>query len=83
MKEHHRTPFWLKYWMLVSGCEVILSTPIKHFDKKAASKIVDAISKDLLSLDIKVIDNQNINSKEVGRKGLHLNDWDIKKVAKT
>ena len=62
-------------------CEVIISTPVKIFDNQAARKTIDSLNKKLVDLNICRIDNSNIGNRDIGRRGLHLNNQGIKKLA--
>ena len=66
---------------LVPECEVIVSTPVRRFDNKTASNIIDLVNKKLPGLGLNIIKNSNIGSSDIGRRGLHLDDRGDKKVA--
>ena len=59
---------------LFPECEVIVSTPVRRFDNKAASNIIDLVNKKLPGLGLNIINNSNIGNSDIGRRGLHLND---------
>ena len=60
---------------------VTISTPMKRTDQSSAGKIVDELNRKIRSLRLSIVDNNNIGSKEIGRKGLHLNDKGVSKFA--
>ena len=61
--------------------KVTMSTPIKRTDQSSAGKIIEEVNRKIRSLGLSTVDNNNIGSKEIGRKGLHLNDKGISKFA--
>ena len=63
------------------NCEVRMSTPIKGMDNQAANKIINSLNKRLVDLSLCCIDNNNIGNRDIGRRGLHLNNQGIKKRA--
>ena len=60
---------------------VTVSTPIKRTDKSSAGKTIDELNRKIRSLRLSTVDNNNIGFKEIGRKGLHLNDKGVSKLA--
>ena len=44
-------------------------------------KIIEALNKRILSLDLNIVNNQNIGANDIGRRGLHLNNNGINKLA--
>ena len=66
---------------LVPECEVIVSTPVRRFDNKATSNIIDLVNKKIPGIGPNIITNSNIGSSDIGRRGLHLNDRGSKKLA--
>ena len=62
-------------------CEVVISIPIMRTDKEAAGQMVESLNRKLKSLDLNIIDNNNITAKDLGRRGLHLNNRGISKFA--
>ena len=53
-------------------CTVVLSTPMKRMDNGAAGKIIETLNKRILSLDLNIVNNQNIGANDIGRKGCTL-----------
>ena len=62
-------------------CTVVLSTPTKRTDNGAAGKIIEALNKRILSLGLNIVNNQNIGANDIGRRGLHLNNNGVNKLA--
>ena len=60
------------------NCKVVISTPTLRTDDGKAALTVSH----LLQLDIDVIDNRNINARNLGNKGLHLNPTGTSRLAK-
>ena len=63
-------------------CKVWLSTPTLRTDNGKATLTVSQLVNHLLNLNIDVIDNRNIKSRHLSRKGLHLNDSGSKLLAR-
>ena len=63
-------------------CKVWLSTLILRTDNGKATLTVSQLVNHLLNLNIDVIDNRNIKSRHLSRKGLHLNDSGSKLLAR-
>ena len=61
--------------------KVVISIPIMRTDKEAAGQMVESLNRKLKSLDLNIIDNNNITAKDLGRRGLHLNNRGISKFA--
>ena len=64
----------------IDGCKVILSLPTLRVDKPSANKIIQTLNKKIQSLGINIINNNNINRYDIGRKGLHLNMKGVNKL---
>ena len=62
--------------------KVWLSTPTLRTDNGKATLTVSQLVNHLLNLNIDVIDNRNIKSRHLSRKGLHLNDSGSKLLAR-
>ena len=60
---------------------VVISTPLKRNDKVGAGKIIETLNKKIRGLGLNIVDNKNIDSPELGRKGLHLNQRGVGKFA--
>ena len=58
-----------------------ISTPMERTDQLSAGKIFDELNRKIRSLRLSIVENNNIGSKEIGRKGLHLNDKGVTKFA--
>ena len=54
-------------------CRMFISTPTLHTDDSKAQITVRQLTKHLLQLKIDTINNNNINVRHLGGKGLHLN----------
>ena len=61
--------------------KVIFSTPIKRFDNPKSQLCVDHLSTNLRESGHEIVDNINIQSDGIGKKGLHLNNKGIGKFA--
>ena len=55
-------------------CKVFILTPTLHSNNGIATLTVNQLTNLLLQLNIDIVDNRNINSKHLSRKGLHLNE---------
>ena len=60
----------------------MLSTPTLRTDNGKVTLTVSQLVNHLLNLNIDVIDNRNIKSRHLSRKGLHLNDSGSKLLAR-
>ena len=60
---------------------VILSQPIIRTDKPRATRIIIDVIKKFDELNIIKMDDSNIERVNLGRKGLHLNDYGTRKLA--
>ena len=63
-------------------CKDWLSTPTLRTDNGKATLTVSQLVNHLLNLNIDVIDNRNIKSRNISRKGLYLNDSKSKLLAR-
>ena len=63
------------------GATVVISTPLKRNDKVGAYQIIETLNKKIRGLGLNIVDNRNINSPELGRKGLHLNPRGVGKFS--
>ena len=66
----------------VPETKVVISAPIVRIDNGKAALTIRNIIKHLQQLDIEIINNENINHKDLGRKGLHLSKYGKSKFAK-
>ena len=64
------------------NCEVIISTPTLRTDDGKAALTVSQLTNHLLQQDIDIIDNRNINVRNLGNKGLYLNPTGASRLAK-
>ena len=64
------------------NCKVVISTPTLRRDDRKAVFTVSQLTKHLLLLDIDIIDNRNINARNLGNKGLYLNPTGANSLAK-
>ena len=62
--------------------KVVISAPIVRTDNGKAALTIRNIIKHLQQLGIEIINNENINHKDLGRKGLHLPKYGKSKFAK-
>ena len=58
----------------LSDWKVFISTPTLRSDNGKATLTVNQLTNHLLQLNIDIVDNRNIISKHLSRKGLHLNE---------
>ena len=63
-------------------CDVWLSTPTMRTDRGKEALTVSHLTNHLLQLKINIIDNRNITSKHLSRRGLHLNVSGCNQLAK-
>ena len=57
----------------LSTCKLFTSTPTLRTDDGKAQITVSQLTKHLLQLKIDTVNNNNINIRQLGEKGLHLN----------
>ena len=76
----------LKFKALVkdslSTCKIFTSTPTLRTDNGKAQITVSQLTKHLLQLKIDTVNNNKINARHLGRKGLHLNQSGSKHLSK-
>ena len=65
----------------VPNCKVIISKPIKRHDNDNASHMMDKVISQFQKLTIDIIGNENIEKKQLGKRGLHLNGFGLNKFA--
>jgi len=65
----------------VPGVNVIVSTVIGRTDDLQAQAVLSQVNYLLKSSDLSILDNGNISSNHLGRKGLHLNIQGVGKFA--
>ena len=64
------------------NCKVVISTPTLGTNDGKAALTVSQLTNHLIQLDIDIIDNRNINARNLGYKGLHLNPTGTSCLAK-
>ena len=64
------------------NCKVVISTPDLLTDDGKAALTVSQLTNHLLQLDIAIIDNGNMNTRNLGNKGLHLTPTGTSHLAK-
>ena len=65
----------------VPNCKVIISRPIKRHDKGNASRVIEEVIAQYQKLTIDMIGNENIERKQLGKRGLNPNGFGLKKFA--
>lgn len=65
----------------VPGIKVIISCPTERSDDMAANQKIMDMRKILISSGLHVIPNDNISKVHLGKKGLHLNQYGVKRLA--
>ena len=63
----------------VANCKVIISRPIKRHDNDNASRVIEEVNAQFQKLTIDMIGNENIEKKQLRKRGLHLNAFGLKK----
>ena len=63
----------------VPNREVIISRPIKRRDNDSASRVIEEVVAQFQKLTNYMIGNENIEKKQLGKRGLHLNGFGLKK----
>ena len=66
----------------VHKCKVIISTPTTRIDDGKASYTIRNVNNHLKQLKVALMDNSNITSQDLGKKGLHLSKRGKSKLAK-
>ena len=62
--------------------KVTISTPTLRTDDGKAALTVSQLANHLLQLDIDIFDTRNINAKNLGKKGLHVNPTSTSRLVK-
>ena len=65
----------------VRDCKVYILTPTLESGEGKATLTVNQLTNHLLQLNIDIVDNRNITSKHLSRKGLHLNESGSRSLA--
>ena len=68
--------------LLLPSTKIIISTPIMRFDDKRANTIIKNLNLKLKQLKYHLLDNFNITFSHLGKKGLHLNLFGTKLIAR-
>ena len=61
------------YLVPLPNCKVIISRPIKRHDNDNASRVIEEVIVQFPKLTIDMIGNENIEKKQLGKRGFHLN----------
>ena len=69
-----------KFQIAYTG-DIFISTPALRSDNGKATLTVNQLTNHLLQLNIDIVDNRNIISKHLSRKGLHLNESGLRRLA--
>ena len=67
--------------LTVPNCKVIISRPIKRHDNDNTSRVIEKAISQFQKLTIDMIGNENIEKKQLRKRGLHLNGFGLKKFA--
>ena len=62
-------------------CEVLISTPTLRSDNGKAMLTINQLTNHLLQLNIDIVENSNIISKHLSRKGSHLSESGSRRLA--
>ena len=65
----------------VPNCKVIISRPIKRHDNDKASRVIEEGIAQFQKLTTDMIGNENIEKKQLGKRGFHLNGFGLNKFA--
>ena len=65
----------------VPNCKVIISRSIKRPDNDNASHVIEKVIAQFQKLTIDMIGNENIEKKQLGKRGFYLNGFGLKKSA--
>ena len=65
----------------VPNCKVIISRPIKRHDNGNASWVIEELIPKFQKQTIDMIGNENIEKKQLGKRGFHLNGFGLNKFA--
>ena len=67
--------------LTIPNCKVIISRPIKRHDNDNTSRVIEKAISQFQKLTIDMIGNENIEKKQLRKRGLHLNGFGLKKFA--
>ena len=62
-------------------CDVIISQPTARYDNSRAKVTIRNLNVKLNQLKINMVDNSNIDFEQLGKHGLHLNNWGTSRLA--
>ena len=62
-------------------CDIYISQPTTRVDNMKAKYTIRDLNGKLNLLNINIVDNSNIEEEQLGRKGLHLNQWGTSRLA--
>ena len=65
----------------VPNCKVIISRPIKRHDNDNASRVIEEVISQFQKVTTDMIGNENIEKKQLGKRGFLLNGFGLKKFA--
>ena len=65
----------------IEGIEVIFSCPITRSDNGKARVTIAQLKEKLKLLNVKLLLNDNISGELLGKHGLHLSAWGVKRFA--
>ena len=66
---------------LLPESKIITSQPSNRFDSMTANQIIKNLNSKLNRSTHMILDNSNINFSHLGKKGLHLNEHETKRLA--
>jgi len=64
------------------SCKVIISQPTIRSDNGKANLTIRKVNEHLNQIKVETLDNSNVTSKDLGKKGLHLSNIGISKLAR-
>ena len=62
------------------NCDIYISQPTTRVDNMKAKYTIRELNGKLNLLNINIVDNSNIDEEQLGKKGLHLNQWGTSKL---
>ena len=65
----------------VPNCKIIIFRPIKRHDNDNASYAIEEVIAQFQKLPIDIMGNENIEKKQLGKRGFYLNGFGLKKSA--
>ena len=64
----------LHYYEVITDCKLYISTPTLQSDNRKVTLTVNQLNNNLLQLNIDIVDDRNITSKNLSWKNLNLNE---------